>query len=439
MTECTQPSITVLIPTRERAGTLPVPLESCLAQEYENLEILVSDNCSTDETAEVIAEFQRRDPRVRSVRTSSRVSMRANFEFGITHATGDYLIIIGDDDAVMPGGIAQLAQIIIDHPHIDAFGWACCFYYYPKSVHDIEHSLFFSLRGDLEVRDSRLWLQKVLSGKANFTQLAMPYHGCMATRLYDRIRGDNDTFIHSNVPDVYLTIAAASLTEQQIRVPSPITLLGSSSKGNGSSLAQGSYDKHASFNKYVSEFDMPVHPLINDFIPDHGVIAVESALQARDQGLLPSDCEIDWSITIARAIHCGNMFYKGGFRDEIAGAVERLAKRTDSLPAFDRWNRLTKDGNFNYDIATKEEIIFWNAPAYIGLFHDLTISLQSAGVVDAWGAAKQASLFANVSRQLEAVSSHPLGWQFEWEKKLHATQTALKALEKECTARENGQ
>lgn len=431
MTECSKPSITVLIPTRERAGTLPVPLESCLAQEYENLEILVSDNCSTDETAEVIAEFQQRDPRVRSVRTPSRVSMRANFEFGITHATGDYLIIIGDDDAVMPGGIAQLAQIIIDHPNIDAFGWTSCFYYYPKSVHDIEHSLFFSLRGELDVRDSRLWLQKVLSGKANFTQLAMPYHGCLSARLYDQIKGDKETFIYSNVPDVYLTISAASLTEQQIRIPSPITLLGSSSKGNGSSLAQGSYDKHASFNKYVSEFDIPVHPLIDDFIPDHGVIAVESALQARDQGLLASDCDIDWNTTIARATHCGNMFYTGSFRDEIASAVERLAKRTDSLPAFERWTRLTKDGNFNYDIATQDEILFWNAPAYIGLFHDLTISLESVGVVDAWGAAKQASLLMEVSKQLEVASAHPLGWQFEWEKKLLAQESTVKGQESE--------
>ena len=71
-----------------------------------DIEIVVSDNASLDHTPDVIANFH--DRQLVSVNTGRRVSMRQNFDFAIGKSTGDYVIMIGDDDAMLPGQFESL-------------------------------------------------------------------------------------------------------------------------------------------------------------------------------------------------------------------------------------------------------------------------------------------------------------------------------------------
>ena len=59
----------VIIPTRERSDTLQSSLKTCVGQDYDNLEIIVSDNFSTDNTREVVESFD--DPRIRYINTGT--------------------------------------------------------------------------------------------------------------------------------------------------------------------------------------------------------------------------------------------------------------------------------------------------------------------------------------------------------------------------------
>ncbi len=59
------PLFTVIIPTKDRAEYLHHTLRTCSLQDYDNLEIIVSDDGSTDHTREVVAEAARKDPRIR--------------------------------------------------------------------------------------------------------------------------------------------------------------------------------------------------------------------------------------------------------------------------------------------------------------------------------------------------------------------------------------
>ena len=101
---------TVIIPTRERPDTLKWALKTCTTQDYDNFEVIVSDNFSQDETRRVVEDAK--DPRVRYLNTGKRISMTANFEFGLSHATGDYVCFIGDDDGLLPNALAELAQLL---------------------------------------------------------------------------------------------------------------------------------------------------------------------------------------------------------------------------------------------------------------------------------------------------------------------------------------
>src|SRR5438094_861105 len=99
----TAPIITVVIPTRERVATLRSTVATALDQRSRDLEVLVSDNASNDGTAAFIHTVA--DARLRYVNTGRRLSMSANWEFALEHVRGEYILIVGDDDALLPGAL----------------------------------------------------------------------------------------------------------------------------------------------------------------------------------------------------------------------------------------------------------------------------------------------------------------------------------------------
>src|ERR1700730_16260932 len=100
MNVSSDPMISLIIPTRERAQTLVFTLASALNQDSQAFEVIVSDNVSKDETCAVVERCM--DSRSRYIRTERRLSMCDNYEFALQQARGKYVIFIGDDDAVMP-------------------------------------------------------------------------------------------------------------------------------------------------------------------------------------------------------------------------------------------------------------------------------------------------------------------------------------------------
>lgn len=94
-----KPLVTIAIPTYNRADTyLKHTLQSALEQSYENLEIIVSDNCSADHTEQVVNEFN--DSRIRYVKHSQNIGHFNNFKFCIEQARGDYFLLLQDDDLI---------------------------------------------------------------------------------------------------------------------------------------------------------------------------------------------------------------------------------------------------------------------------------------------------------------------------------------------------
>ena len=114
------PFLSIIIPTRERADTLRYALQSCVTQDYADVEFIVCNNASTDDTEAVVQSFN--DPRIRLINPGRRVSMRENWEFALGHASGRYITFIGDDDAVMPHAVATLAEFLAAEP-VDAVKW----------------------------------------------------------------------------------------------------------------------------------------------------------------------------------------------------------------------------------------------------------------------------------------------------------------------------
>jgi glycosyltransferase involved in cell wall biosynthesis len=96
--------------TYNRVGTLRETLDSVLPQvaDAPEIEVLVSDNASTDNTAEVVREYCARHPRLRYSRNAENVGFDGNVVACIDNAAGEYLLFCSDDDIAPPGLLAAL-------------------------------------------------------------------------------------------------------------------------------------------------------------------------------------------------------------------------------------------------------------------------------------------------------------------------------------------
>ena len=93
-----KPKITVIIPTRERCDVLEKSLQTVTSQDYENLDIIVSDNFSSDGTEDLVRSID--DKRVRYLNTGQRISMSHNWEFALSHVSDGWVTMIGDNDGL---------------------------------------------------------------------------------------------------------------------------------------------------------------------------------------------------------------------------------------------------------------------------------------------------------------------------------------------------
>ena len=92
-------TVTIAIPTYNRADRfLQSAIECALEQTWEDLEIIVSDNCSTDNTGEVVKSYS--DSRLRYIRQEENIGANNNFNFCVNNANGDYLLLFHDDDVI---------------------------------------------------------------------------------------------------------------------------------------------------------------------------------------------------------------------------------------------------------------------------------------------------------------------------------------------------
>jgi glycosyltransferase involved in cell wall biosynthesis len=91
-------------------------LRSARAQSHGNLEILVLDNHSDDDTERVVGSVAAGDPRIRHMRHTENIGMARNFSACISLSRGEYVQILCADDALEPGCTAALADALTRHP-----------------------------------------------------------------------------------------------------------------------------------------------------------------------------------------------------------------------------------------------------------------------------------------------------------------------------------
>lgn len=249
------PKLTIIVPTRERADTLKHTIESLVAQDYSNLEILISDNFSQDCTKEIVDSFS--DTRIRYINTGKRVSMSDNWEFALNYASGEFITYIGDDDGFMLGSVSKIMNLIMEK-NVDAVAWQKIEYCWPNYIQENMRNWFSIKRFDnsLELIKSDKKLKKVMKFHESYTKLPCLYNSVVNASKIKELKGLSKTgsFFNSISPDVFSGIVLSKVIDRYIFSQYPFSINGASKHSNGTSLIkQSSSEKNTPAEKFRLE------------------------------------------------------------------------------------------------------------------------------------------------------------------------------------------
>lgn len=252
---------TVVIPTRERADVLYHCMRTVLAQDYDRLEVLVSDNDSKDHTKDVVASF--RDPRIRYTNTGRRVSMSDNWEHALSQIVDGWVSVIGDDDGLLPGALGRVANLITD-TDVQMIRSNGCGYMWPSRTKADYGRLTLSMRKGYEIRSPRKWMSRALKAREHYSNLPMLYTGGFVSHtVMKHVKSITGRMYLSMTPDVYSAFAFGSLIDHYGYSYEPFAINGGSKYGTGDSsrtATNPSLENDSPAATFLSEKNIPFHP-----------------------------------------------------------------------------------------------------------------------------------------------------------------------------------
>ena len=108
--------ISICLLTYNRAKWLPQTVKTILAQSVRDFELVISDNCSSDETEYICRELERRDGRIRYYRNNVNLGMAGNYQAALERTAGEYIAFLHDNDLFHPDLLAKWAGALDRYP-----------------------------------------------------------------------------------------------------------------------------------------------------------------------------------------------------------------------------------------------------------------------------------------------------------------------------------
>ena len=229
----TTPRFSILIPTRNRRGTLMFALETALAQTHDAFEVVVMDNHCSDGTTEYLEGLTH--PRLRHVRSDGPLSMSSNWELGLSHCRGEYVTVIGDDDGLMPDAVA-FGEAAVRQSGAEVVTWTPHTYWWPDTIVEAQRNmLYVQLAGgnDGSIESSGATLEHYYAFRVFFDALPMIYNSWVSRRVIDRVIAQVGRYFCTEAPDLFSGIANCAVTPSFLRIGRPLGIRGTSGKSNG--------------------------------------------------------------------------------------------------------------------------------------------------------------------------------------------------------------
>jgi glycosyltransferase involved in cell wall biosynthesis len=228
----------ILLPTRDRLELLKLALESVRLQDYPDWEIVISDNASSEQVCTHMTSIG--DPRIRCYRTDSLLPVTENWNAVLERSTGDYIIMLGDDDGLMRGCLSRAKALVEEWDHPDAIYTEACQYAYPGVIPGhAEGFIQFGYNAFLQgaSRPFRLPRETALDMVRASTRFRLRYgynmqHFIFSRQLVEALR-PKGPFFQSPYPDYYAANAILLAAKTVVANPTPLVMIGISPKSFG--------------------------------------------------------------------------------------------------------------------------------------------------------------------------------------------------------------
>ncbi len=221
----------IVIPTRNREPTLKHTLRTCLDQiDFEDYEIVVNDNSDDSNIRILIARMTLHDARAKQkIKYNKRAavcSMARNFEDGISHAQGEYVIVIGDDDGLVPRALKEL-DALIGQTGGAIIKWSPGLYTWPSvALPEAGNYLRIGLDRAFRIANGRQELAKALERLSCDNLPSLFLNSAIRRDVIESFRDGGGHLFRSRSPGAYSAVVMGYLCGDYIEATVPFTLDG---------------------------------------------------------------------------------------------------------------------------------------------------------------------------------------------------------------------
>lgn len=197
MTLTTSPRLSIGLPVYNGENYLPRTLESIITQDYEDFEVVISDNASSDATREICLDYAKSDERIRYLRQETNVGAAENYNIVYRESVGELFKWATHDDVLFPGFLSRCIEGLDEHPRAVLA--------YPRYVpidSDGNRGTPGDPRPELSSLDPAVRLKRVIWQRSIWRRNnTFPMFGVIrseaieATRLHGKYTGEDRTFL----------------------------------------------------------------------------------------------------------------------------------------------------------------------------------------------------------------------------------------------------
>ncbi len=230
----------ILLPTKNRLDLLKGALYTVLSQEYKDLEIIVADNCSEQNIKSYMDELA--DDRIIYIRSEVPLSVTDNWNKALDKSSGDYVLMLGDDDGLTPGYLERLREIIKTYKNPDFIYQGAYIYGFPGAIAWRPEGFMFNTTEHIPLFKGKemhqsLTVQEALHAAQESTKLKLVFPFNMQHFVYRRSFIKKmmhfGEFFQGPFPDFYAGILSMILGKKMILWNSPQVIIGISKKSFG--------------------------------------------------------------------------------------------------------------------------------------------------------------------------------------------------------------
>lgn len=248
-----QPFFSIVIPTKNRPEYLKQSIQSVLWQDFDNYELIISDNFNEAPTEKVLEEFKSH-PKVRVFRTEEELNMIDHWEFATTKASGQYVILLADRKVLYNHSLKKLKKIITKNPDINVYSFGTTMYNEDEGV--ILDSVSFN--EGFELLTSKCLIDNFLGenlfmGKSLDRKFPKTLNGCYRNDYAKSVRGKLGRYFNLEgvtTPDFSSFFINVGLNETIGHLSFPIILAQGEKISNGRLFGQGKV------NSYIESLEL---------------------------------------------------------------------------------------------------------------------------------------------------------------------------------------